>query len=65
MVGKYERGDAGPSIEVAKRIADALEVFLDYLVGEGIKSTFDKMTLKRIEEIELLDEDKKRTLLML
>ena len=24
MVGKYERGDAIPSIEVAKRIADAL-----------------------------------------
>lgn len=35
MVGKYERGDAIPSIEVAKKIADAFEVSLDYLVGEG------------------------------
>lgn len=62
MVGKYERGDASPSIEVAKKIADALEVSLDYLVGEGINSKFDKMTLKRIEEIEHLDVDKKKTL---
>ena len=62
MVGKYERGDASPSIEVAKRIADALGVSLDYLVGEGINSKFDKNTLRRIEEIELLDDDKKRTL---
>jgi transcriptional regulator with XRE-family HTH domain len=62
MVGKYERGDAIPSIEVAKRIADALGVSLDYLVGEGTNSKFDKMTLKRIEEIEQLEDDKKRTL---
>ena len=62
MVGKYERGDASPSIEVAKKIADALEVSLDYLVGEGINSKFDKMTLKRIEEIEQMDVDKKKTL---
>jgi transcriptional regulator with XRE-family HTH domain len=62
MVGKYERGDAVPSIEVAKKIADALGVSLDYLVGEGINSNFDKKTLQRIEEIELLEEDKKKTL---
>ncbi len=62
MVGKYERGEAVPSIEVAKRIADALGVSLDYLVGEGLNSKFDKNTLKRIEEIEQLEDDKKRTL---
>jgi transcriptional regulator with XRE-family HTH domain len=62
MVGKYERGDASPSIDVAKKIADALEVSLDYLVGEGANSKFDKMTLKRIEEIEMLEVDKKKTL---
>ena len=62
MVGKYERGDAIPSIEVAKRIADALEVSLDYLAGEGTNSKFDKKTLMRIEEIELLEDDKKKTL---
>ena len=38
MIGKYERGEAVPSIEAAKKVADAFEVSLDYLVGEGINS---------------------------
>jgi len=33
MIGKYERGEAVPSIGAAKKIADAFEVSLDYLVG--------------------------------
>ncbi len=62
MVGKYERGDAIPSMEVGKKIADAFEVSLDYLVGEGQNAHLDKKTLKRIEELDLLDAEKKRTL---
>ncbi len=62
MIGKYERGEASPSIEAAKKIADAFEVSLDYLVGEGINSSFDKKTLKRLEELELLEDNKKQTL---
>lgn len=62
MVGKYERGEAVPSIEAAKKIADAFGVSLDYLVGEGINAHFDKKTLQRIQELELLEEDKKKTL---
>lgn len=62
MIGKYERGEAVPSIDAAKKIADALEVSLDYLVGEGLNARFDKKTLKRLEDLELLEEDKKRTL---
>ncbi len=62
MIGKYERDEAVPSIDAAKKIADALEVSLDYLVGEGINSKLDKKTLKRLEELELLEEDKKHTL---
>ena len=62
MIGKYERDEAVPSIDAAKKIADALEVSLDYLVGEGINSKLDKKTLKRLEELELLEVDKKHTL---
>ncbi len=62
MIGKYERGEAIPSIDAAKKIADALEVSLDYLVGEGINASFDKQTLKRLQELQNLDEDKKKTL---
>jgi len=62
MIGKYERDEAVPSIEAAKKIADAFEVSLDYLVGEGVNSKLDKKNLKRIEDLELLEEDKKKTL---
>jgi len=37
-VGKYEHGEAVPSFEVVQKIADALEVSLDYLVGEGVNN---------------------------
>lgn len=62
MIGKYERGEAIPSIDAAKKIADALEVSLDYLVGEGINSTLDKQALRRLQDLEYLDDDKKKTL---
>jgi transcriptional regulator with XRE-family HTH domain len=62
MIGKYERGEALPSIDAAKKIADALEVSLDYLVGEGINSKLDKHALKRLQDLELLEDEKKKTL---
>jgi len=62
MVGKYERDDAIPSLEVAKKIADAFEVSLDYLTGEGVIANIDKRNLKRLEELQLLDPSKQKTL---
>ena len=62
MVGKYERGDAIPSLEVAKKIADAFEVSLDFLVGDGTFVNLDKSDIKRLEDIKLLDEKKRNTL---
>ena len=44
MIGKYERDEAPPFIDAAKKIADAL-VSLDNL-GEGAFKTFDKKTHK-------------------
>jgi transcriptional regulator with XRE-family HTH domain len=59
IVGKYERNEMKPSIETAKKLADALEVSLDYLVGEGELKVLDKRTLKWLEDIESLpNEDK-------
>lgn len=55
MVGKYERGDTSPSIEVVKKIADAFEVSLDFLVREGQNASFDKKKMERILEIQRLD----------
>jgi transcriptional regulator with XRE-family HTH domain len=59
MIGKYERGEAVPSIDAAKKIADAFEVSMDYLVGEGVNVAFDKKNLKRLQDIEKLDNDTK------
>ncbi|MBA3986168.1 MAG: helix-turn-helix transcriptional regulator [Flavobacteriales bacterium] len=63
MIGKYERGEAVPSIDAAKKIADALEVTLDYLVGEGTNAKLDKKTVKRLHDIELLEDDKRNVLI--
>lgn len=65
IIGKYERGEAVPSIEFAKRIADAFGVSLDYLAGEGVNASFDKKTLKRIQDIERLDDETKDKLYFL
>lgn len=55
MIGKYERGEAVPSIEAAKKIADALGVTLDYLAGEAGSAAFDRKTVERIQDIERLE----------
>ena len=57
MVGKYEIGDAIPSIEVATKMAAAFGVSLDYLAGEGQNAAFDKKTVNRIQDILNLDEN--------
>jgi len=56
-IGKYERSEASPSIETAKKIADALEVTLDYLVDESALPAFDKKTVNRLKSIQQLGQD--------
>jgi transcriptional regulator with XRE-family HTH domain len=58
-IGKYERDEAQPSVETAKKIADAFDVTLDYLVDEEAIPTFDKITVNRIKSIQQLDEENK------
>ena len=62
MIGKYERDEAVPSLDAAKKIADAFSVTLDYLVGESQSLSFDKKTLKRLEELQVMEENKRNTL---
>lgn len=59
MIGKYERDDAIPSLEVARNIADALDVSLDYLVGKDEAKQLNGQNLQRLGELELLSGDKK------
>jgi transcriptional regulator with XRE-family HTH domain len=65
MIGRYERDEVIPSIEVAKKIADALDVSLDYLVGGASNAAVDKQTLKLMHDIEDLEPAIKDKLLYL
>ena len=58
-IGKYERGEASASVEMAKRIADALGVTLDYLIGEGDLAELDRETLARVRGLQALPDDKR------
>lgn len=53
VIGRYERGEVKPSIEVATKIADALEVSLDYLVGHS-DLLLEHSVLDRILDIQKL-----------
>ena len=46
MIGKYEREDNSPSIEVIVKLAKAFEVSVDFLLGEGLNATYDKEMVK-------------------
>lgn len=59
IIGKYERGENVPSIDVATKIADALGVTLDYLVKDGQYEQIDNDTLKKLKAIQELDSDTK------
>lgn len=58
VIGRYERGDIKPSVEVVAKIADALEVSVDYLIGKT-SMALDKEALKRLEDISKLKEENK------
>ena len=56
--GRYERNEVKPTIEMAVKIALALEVSLDYLTGT-IELELDKATIDRIQEVtKLSDKDR-------
>jgi transcriptional regulator with XRE-family HTH domain len=62
IIGKYERDEMKPSIETAKKLADALEISLDYLVGDAELKMLDKKTLQRIQDIEMLPEEERKVI---
>lgn len=55
VLGRYERSEVLPSIEIARKIADILDVSLDYLTGK-VDVEMDKDTQKRILEVSKFEE---------
>jgi len=63
IIGRYERGEMMPSIEVAKKLAEAFGVTLDYLVAEADRLNVlqDEAMLKRWQALDTLTpEDRER-----
>ena len=55
VLGRYEQNEVLPSIEIARKIADILDVSLDYLTGK-VDVEMDKDTRKRILEVSKFEE---------
>jgi transcriptional regulator with XRE-family HTH domain len=65
VVGRYERDEMTPSIEVAKKIAGFLDTTVGYLLGETEKADLfkDPAMLKRLSDLEKLDAKNKSHIL--
>ena len=65
VLGRYERGEITPSVEVAKKLAEAFGVTLDYLVDESgaVSGVTDREMLNRITEINHLDWEDRKTII--
>lgn len=59
VIGRYERDEVKPSVEMATQIAAALNVSLDFLVGNS-DLHIDKPTLDRIQAIQQLPDEEKK-----
>lgn len=64
-IGKYERDEMIPSTEAAKKLAKILDTSVAYLLGETEKVDLfkDPAMLKRLNELEKLDEKNKSHIL--
>jgi len=47
IIGRYEREEIKPSIDMAKKIADELGVTVDYLIGGTDKLVLDKKATQK------------------
>ena len=63
VIGRYERDEIKPSIEVAAKIASELEVTIDYLIN-GTAVLLDKNNMKRLQDIQKLNDDDKLNVLI-
>jgi ribosome-binding protein aMBF1 (putative translation factor) len=64
IIGRYERSEMTPSVEVAKKLADIFGVTLDFLVDDtgSAAKIKDKAMLQRLMDIEALELEDKKTI---
>ena len=56
VLGRYERGEARPFVEMGLKLSQALNVSADYFLGNS-DLQIDDTLLKRIMEVQKLPED--------
>lgn len=61
VIGRYEREEVKPSIEMATQIAQALKVSLDYLVG-STDILLDAAIIDRVTEVQTLTHEDQQSL---
>ena len=62
VIGRYEREEITPSVEIANKIAQALNVSLDYLVGNNSVMVKDKKITERLEVIANMPQEEQKQL---
>lgn len=62
IIGKYERNENLPSLEMALKMAKAFGVTVEFLLGEGEYSSYDQDTIDRIKSIRKMDANTKSVL---
>ena len=65
IIGWVSFVQVSPSVEVASKIAEVFGVTIDYLIGKNHNMAVDKKTLKRMEDIDKLDNDTQEKLFFL
>ena len=66
-IGRYERGDAKPSVEVLNRLAQALDISYDYLLNGTLENKADNILMDEkllimFKKIERLPDERKNIL---
>jgi transcriptional regulator with XRE-family HTH domain len=66
VIGKYERDEMIPSVEVAKNLSKLLDTTVGYLLGETeeVNLLKDPAMLKRLNEINSLPDEEKKSILL-
>jgi transcriptional regulator with XRE-family HTH domain len=65
IIGKYERDEVKPTIDVVKKLADELDTTVGFLLGETnqVNVLKDPAMLKRLNDIDALPEEDKKHIL--
>lgn len=66
IIGKYERDEVKPTVDVIKKLAEVLDTTISYLMGETENQNVfkDPAMFKRMAEIESLPQKDKECLLL-